>query len=769
MESVQVNLYSCDYCQKVVFDINPEFERLTTYLYALKDQVNRGALWKEPLPESGEQEEDMASRGQLFDITYDDLCAGAANGCQFFKDLMEDEWISRVEIQNNARRHLDIDNPDSVGWGFRDSSLWLEDLLPEANPENTLQKINEKLEESVHTCCLWASTYQGTSSPLDIEYIQFFGLWDPDSRKIICRARHSFQVYAHPDDPASDYVSNRPIARYPGSSNNLAMVSSWLKSCQENHSCKAMQGEMPSRLIEITSTPEQTMLRLKAMETTDHVPFAVLSYCWGGEQPMQLTRSNFTDYERAILFEEQAQTIKDAIKVCQSIGLQYLWVDALCIVQNDLNDKSVEIAKMPSIYGSATVTIAAARSSSASDGFLSARYPGERRGFKLPYRCYGGHMGSINLVQLGGGHEAPEPIDERGWTLQERLCSTRIIEFGTRQTRWICPETRSSEPAYEAHNAHESLTDGWKTHANYSSKRRIEGLDLDDIRTAKDTIDLYGRPRNSRYKDYSNAMENWENICATFTERALTHTSDRALAISGIAQIFAELTGDRYMAGLWKSCLHSGLLWKIKHSKIGPKDIPKPTTYQAPSWSWLSVNGPVFFGQKYKPADCAAEILSVETEPANGAAPYGLIREGSGRLVLSARTAPGVRSKVPLRAPGQFKDKVMMIGFDKELICYAHAEMDCDIFGLDIDPEEEEAGVLLVEITRADARDNNLSCQGLVLQWASTERKAYRRVGRFNYWGRRKGRRFKDHIKEGEDEDVGFNWFTGEPKVIEII
>jgi hypothetical protein len=104
MESVQVNLHSCDYCQKVVFDIKLEFERLTTYLYALIDQVNRGALGKEPLPKSGEQEEDMASKGQLFDITYDDLCAGAANGCQFFKDLMEDEWISRVEIQKQCSK-----------------------------------------------------------------------------------------------------------------------------------------------------------------------------------------------------------------------------------------------------------------------------------------------------------------------------------------------------------------------------------------------------------------------------------------------------------------------------------------------------------------------------------------------------------------------------------------------------------------------------------------------------------------------------------------
>ena len=776
METLQVNLHSCAYCQKVVFDLVPESERTATYLLALKDQMNRGVLGREPLPDRGRRdEENMGDRSPLFDITYDDLSAGAAAGCDFFKNLMEDEWISRVEIQNNARRDLDIDNPDSVGWGFRDSSLWVDTWMPKENPENTLLKINEKLGDSLHACRLWASQYQGTGNPLDIEFVHFFGLWDPDTRKIICRARHSFQVYAHSDDPAADYVSNRPIARYPGSTSSLAKAASWLKYCQENHDCKSFQNKMPSRLIEITSTSEGTMLRLRKIYTIDHAPFAALSYCWGGEQPMQLTGTNLAEYEHAIPLEDQPQTIKDAIKVCQSIGLGYLWVDALCIVQDDPDDKSVEIDKMPSIYGSAAVTIAAARSPSASLGFLGERYPGGRQGFKLPYRCYGGALGAINIVHLAEGHEAPEPIDERGWTLQERLCSTRILEFGTRQTRWICPETRSFGSDAEAHNAHENFTDGWRKTTKYGEKRRVEGLDLDRIRTARDTIDFYGRPRNSRSKDYSNAMEHWEQICRTFTQRALTLSSDRALAISGIARIFAELTGDQYVAGLWKSCLHATLLWKIEFSKVNPKVISRPATYQGPSWSWLSVNGPVFFSRGHSTANCVAEILSVEAEPANAAAPYGLIQEGSGRLVLSAHTTLGFRSKVPLRSPGRFKYEVTMIGLGRPgLACCTHAEMNCDIEDEDMDCEEEKAGVLLAAITRSDERDDNISCQGLVLSWASPERKAYRRIGKFSYWGKRRGRKLSISSQganrlEEEEEEVDFDWFTGEQKVIEIL
>lgn len=410
---------------------------------------------------------------------------------------------------------------------------------------------------------------------------------------------------------------------------------------------------------------------------------------------------------------------------------------------------------MTSIYGSATVTIVAARSSSATEGFLGERFPGPREGANVSYRCIDGEVGSITLVQLndGVGFESVEPIDE---TLQERLLSSRIIEFGSRQTRWTCPETRSSEFSLGGY------TDGWKRDVHYNEKRKTEVLDLENIRITKSTMDFYGRPRDSQFKEYLNAMEHWNKICETFAQRALTLSSDRGLAISGIAQIFAELSGDQYIAGLWKSSFHSGLLWKIRHSHLGPRCIPEPTSYQGPSWSWPSVNGPVTFGPVCRPSECAAEILSCETEPANEGASYGLIREGSGRLVLAARTAPGFRTKVPLRSPGKYKDGLTILGFGKFGVCYATAEIDCDI------EEEDAAGCLVVEISRSNDRDK-LSCQGLVLRWSSPERKTYSRLGRFSYYGHRKGRLFAELVEDGQSAEVEFDWFTDESKVIEII
>lgn len=765
MDVVQFQTHSCDQCQKVIFDLRHEFEKAKKAVLDLQDQTEKGTFGANPKPETNQKDEtNMAEKGALFDVTFGELCIGAAAGCQLFNWIMDDEWISRETIHSLAQRDIIIDDPNrKLGWAFRDSSLWLEEWLGEPCPENTLHKIRPSLGDSLNQCRLWASTYQGTGNPLDIEFIQFFGLWDPVTQKIIYRTRHGFQAFAQPEDPSSSMVSNRPIARYPGSSTNLVRISSWLNDCQEHHNCKTTLGVMPTRLIEVTGTSQNISLRLRQTEEIGRVPFAALTYCWGGEQPMKCLGSNIVSYGTAIPFEEQTPTIKDAAKVCQGIGLQYLWIDALCIVQDDSNDKSAEIAKMTSIYGSATVTIAAARSPSATEGFLGERLSGPREGANVSYRCFDGELGSITLVRFHDGFESVEPIDERGWTLQERLLSSRIIEFGSRQTRWICPETRDSEGF-----SLEGFTDGWKRDVNFSSKRKTEALDLENIRTAKSTIDFYGIPRNSQFKEYLDAMQHWEKICETFTERALTLSSDRALAISGIAQIFAELSGDQYIAGLWKSCFHSGLLWKIEHSLLSPKDIPQPTIYQGPSWSWLSVNGSVNFGQKCRPSDCVAEILSCETEPANETAPYGLIREGSGRLVLAARTAPGMRTRTPLRSPGRFKDEVMILGFGKSFICYAMAELHCDVQEAETDEIEEAAGCLVVEITRRN-HGHELSCQGLVLRWSSPERKTYSRVGRFSYYGDRKGHLFPEHVKDGQSAEVEFDWFTDEPKVIEII
>jgi hypothetical protein len=217
MDVVHVQTHSCEHCQKIIFDLRHQFEEVEKAVLDLQDQIEDETFSQ---PKTAEENHvNMAAKGVLFDVTYPELCAGAAAGCRLFCWIVDDEWISQETIHSIARRDMPIDDPSSIiGWAFRDSSLWFAEWLPEPDPEHTLAKILPSPEHSLERCRLWASTYQKTGNPLDIEYIQFFGLWDPVSQKIVYRTRHGLEAFAQPEDPSSQTISNRPISKYPASS-----------------------------------------------------------------------------------------------------------------------------------------------------------------------------------------------------------------------------------------------------------------------------------------------------------------------------------------------------------------------------------------------------------------------------------------------------------------------------------------------------------------------------------------------------------------------
>ncbi|KAK1952066.1 HET-domain-containing protein, partial [Colletotrichum sublineola] len=301
--------------------------------------------------------------------------------------------------------------------------------------------------------------------------------------------------------------------------------------------------------------------------------FAALSYCWGGNQTVKCETSTLAEFTQDIPFEKLPRTIQDAVEVCSQLGVQYIWVDALCIIQNEGNDEKIlEIAKMPYIYGQASFTIMASRAETAWEGFLQDREP------------------FTNCT----GHE---PIDERGWTFQERLLSLRIVEFGSRQTRWSCQEPISS----------------------------ITGNDTNP--------------------------SPWGALVDIYTSRTLSFNTDRALAMSGVAERFAVLTGDEYAAGLWKGSIRDELLWRVEQDERRNRSA----VYQGPSWSWFAVNSrvrayvslgdgweiPTFEGDVTDAIEVyAAEVVSISAEPVNKKAPYGDVRSDSGQLRLRGRLAP---------------------------------------------------------------------------------------------------------------------------------
>jgi hypothetical protein len=116
MDVVQFRTHSCDQCQKVIFDLRHEAEKAEKVFVDLKDKLEKGTLGANARPESNQKDEtNMAKKGALFDVTFGELCTGAAAGCQLFNWIMDDEWISRETIHNLARKDMIIDDPNRIG------------------------------------------------------------------------------------------------------------------------------------------------------------------------------------------------------------------------------------------------------------------------------------------------------------------------------------------------------------------------------------------------------------------------------------------------------------------------------------------------------------------------------------------------------------------------------------------------------------------------------------------------------------------------------
>ncbi|KAH8591349.1 heterokaryon incompatibility protein-domain-containing protein [Bisporella sp. PMI_857] len=249
-------------------------------------------------------------------------------------------------------------------------------------------------------------------------------------------------------------------------------------------------------------------------------PYVALSYCCGGPQPAVLTTATLETYTHGVPLTSSSQTIKDAILVCRKLGFQYLWVDALCIIQDSPEDKTCEIQKMWSIYSNAIFTIAASSAKVVKNGFLEKRIRREEdpQWFLLPFSS--GDDNSISTIsarQFTTYRTSSEPFNTRAWALQEDILSPRVL--------------------------------------TYDSYR---------IRCHTQKIVLLSEVKG---EDVSwDALEAWTKIVETYSIRTATFRSDTLPAISAIAEYFSHVLGDGYLGGLWESYLPRCLMWFAHYS-----------------------------------------------------------------------------------------------------------------------------------------------------------------------------------------------------------
>ena len=291
---------------------------------------------------------------------------------------------------------------------------------------------------------------------------------------------------------------------------------------------------MPTRVIDVGSLPDSTGPHLVITQPDQRGRYAALSHRWGNTRPLSTTLDTLLARQERIPESEISQTFIDALQFCKELGLQFLWMDSLCIIQDDLEDWNREASRMAAVYHSAFVTIAAVDTEDDKSGLFSARnglqYQPCKFDLDLSSATYL-RRDAVYIViteeEYGDVHRLRGPLDTRGWVLQEQLLSTRIINFKKEGVYWECLATECSE----------STPQGL---AEASGEEFMK--DRDYIRIFKKGI--AGLLNLTTPEVCEKFFRAWLLIVQAYSRRGLTKETDKIAAIFGIVDQISRRTND---------------------------------------------------------------------------------------------------------------------------------------------------------------------------------------------------------------------------------
>ncbi|OBR14131.1 HET domain-containing protein [Colletotrichum higginsianum IMI 349063] len=379
-----------------------------------------------------------------------------------------------------------------------------------------------------------------------------------------------------------------PINLLPNSPTTFALIKNWLRRCEVQHKCGILNlpSLMPSLILKVLSRDSAILIKVPSNMRERYL---ALSYCWGrGTQKLLLNKDNKSALMSGISIPQLDPTIRDAMITTYELGHKLLWIDALCILQDDEDFKARELSRMGDIYRCASFTIVASAAKEVSEGFLAKRastmektIPADKKSqlvFKMEANSHyssSADPAPFPVIFRPGPKEMDrqEPWYRRAWTLQEALFSRRQLQYRNSQTTWICYCTEQKAQQYDGW-----VDARWHCDPGYSDADILEEV----------TELLWNRLKPAHI---STIHDCWYRLITAYCDREMTHQTDRLPAISAIARKFAFISGDEYHYGLWKSDLATGLGWKVKNG-------PRPSragrvaagSRPAPSWSWASVS-----------------------------------------------------------------------------------------------------------------------------------------------------------------------------------
>ncbi|KPM42686.1 hypothetical protein AK830_g3835 [Neonectria ditissima] len=406
------------------------------------------------------------------------------------------------------------------------------------------------------------------------------------------------------DDPLAAVFKGRLI-KETVDAEILERVRTWTSSCDKHERCSQHSRLLPSRIIDVGTLGSGNSVKLVEPATSeqDNPPegkYIALSYCWGtGSKPYVTTQATLDEKRKGIDMASLPTTFLDAITLSRTLGIQYLWIDSLCICQDHISDWERESSKMAAIYANAYLTIAASGANSSEGGLFFSREPPAT--IHIPRHSAGSSCGTLlataepldkEVIKYYHVDMQKEPLTQRAWGFQERVLSRRVLHFAKNQLYYECLEGTVAE----------------------------NGLKLPNRFHHASEVGEDGHARSARPVATGSDLTEWYGMLWAYGPRKLSVRSDKLPALTGIAKIFQERLEDEYLAGLWKKSIHEGLCWQ-------PLNCHKEfDEYRAPSWSWASVDGIPATGFRAK-AENIATITDCHTV-VDGENPFGQVKDG---------------------------------------------------------------------------------------------------------------------------------------------
>ncbi|CAI6091593.1 unnamed protein product [Clonostachys chloroleuca] len=480
-----------------------------------------------------------------------------------------------------------LDSNRSLGFPYDKTTTPLGEILVQYNSRSggsDVANIIEGLKTSADAIYLMVEPYAMGGYIKSVGYKSALGnirvIWQKPKRMLTEDTRAvvftRLNIYTtHNNSALLPFISTRQPLHNSGSPDAMALIREWFSGCRSRHGecCRRTVSRqvipedelhvLPSRVIDVgLDNPNQDPHLVENQDKTVG-QWVALSHCWGKEKnhPLKTTRRTLALHLKAIPMSSMPKTFRDAVAVCRSLGQRFLWIDSLCIVQDDEDEWEKESQLMGTVYEHAVLTLAASDAIDSTRGlflerpYADIRFPSIQL-LLLTAESDTGRQTALGSYSVGIDwrqepfmihlHPHWTPLARRGWCTQELILSRRVVHFLREGMLWVCRDKAEDENGQM----------------------------------------VYGRLTE---RDWSTE---WGKIILEHSQREFSFEKDRLRSLDGLAKELSKVknnscnTGE-YFYGTWLADIPEYILWASY--RAGKKNT------RCPSWTWASCEGAVWF------------------------------------------------------------------------------------------------------------------------------------------------------------------------------